>query len=74
MPLLLTEEASLLVFQSLLCFPLRIMTGSDEGEEKSQNRAGELLDTGGCIYFDRASDMWMWSDRTPWGHIIWRAS
>ncbi len=27
-----------------------------------KNIAGELLDTGGCIFFNGASDMWMWSD------------
>jgi hypothetical protein len=33
---------------------------------RPKNRAGELLDTGGCL-FDGARDMWMWSDETPGG-------
>jgi hypothetical protein len=34
---------------------------------KPKNRAGELLDMGVYFFFDRARDMWMWSDETPGG-------
>jgi hypothetical protein len=34
---------------------------------KPKNRTDELLDAGGCIFFDGVRHMWMWSDETPGG-------
>jgi hypothetical protein len=58
---------SALVRQGSYLFAIRVGRGALMRVRKPKNRAGEPLGTGGCICFDRARDMWMWSDETPGG-------
>jgi hypothetical protein len=46
-------------------FTIRVGRGALMKAKKPKSRAGELLDIGGCIFFDGARDIRMWSDETP---------
>jgi hypothetical protein len=48
-------------------FAIRVGRGALMRVRNPENRAGELLGTGDCIFFDRARDIGKWSDETPGG-------